>query len=292
MAGPAVAAGVVADLRVDEAGDHGDEAVDVALSARRRPPCSSVDRPRRAPASASAYDSGDGSKPGIGRWNSSSQRAGSSSAKSTNARMNIFSAARGSRGSFSASRRSSSWRLPSANIASYSACFESKYCVQRRLPDADLAGQRMQRDAGDAVVTGELPRGARRSTPPCASRRCATFVLSPIGTLPITDRKSSVAYASARARCAWIASSQAGGFSSCGLWAASGMTTSSESGDGVVEGIGAAGTEGCRSRRRARSSGRSPSHGGRRASTGTRELVAERVERLDVHVRELWRSRR
>ena len=128
MTGPAVAAGVVADLRVDEAGDHRDEAVDVALAIRRPAACSSVDRaaehrPRRARTTRATARS-----PGSWRWKSSSQRAGSSTAKSTKrAHERLHRGPRARRAARAASSRSSSCRLPSANIASYSACFESKY---------------------------------------------------------------------------------------------------------------------------------------------------------------------
>src|SRR5580658_2393776 len=77
--------------------------------------------------SASAYDSAEGVKPGMGRWNSSWYRSLSSLPNVANACSHCLSASRGSGESVMVPRRSRSCRLPSANIASYSASFESKY---------------------------------------------------------------------------------------------------------------------------------------------------------------------
>src|ERR1700722_7053860 len=77
--------------------------------------------------SASAYDSAEGVKPGMGRWNSSSYSSLSSLPNAANACSHCLSASRGSGENVTASRRSRSRRLPSANIASYSASLDSKY---------------------------------------------------------------------------------------------------------------------------------------------------------------------
>ena len=127
VAGPAVAAGVVADWASIEAGDHGDEAVDVALLGDAGL-VQQLDRRGPSASSASAYDSGDGSKPGTWRWNSSSQRAGSSTAKSTNAPMTLLQRGARVRGSVElrrAARAAAGCRRRTSRRTS--ACLESKY---------------------------------------------------------------------------------------------------------------------------------------------------------------------
>jgi len=69
MAEPAVAARIVAELSLGETGGHGDDAVDVVRPGHPAARISVTARPNTY--SASAYDSGEGVKPGMGRWNSS-----------------------------------------------------------------------------------------------------------------------------------------------------------------------------------------------------------------------------
>ena len=121
-----------------------------------------------------------------------------------NVRRNVFSAARGH---VAASPLEPLEQLPVAvgEHRVVQRVLRIEVLVQRRLAYPDLAGQRVERDAADAVLPSELPGCLRRSTPPWPLAAAATLAatvsrppaiaawsnfLSLIGTLPISDRKS------------------------------------------------------------------------------------------------------
>ena len=72
--------------------------------------------------------------------------------------MNFFRAARGSRGSLTASSRSQQLPVAVGEHGVVERQLRVEVGVERRLAHPDLTGQRMQRHPGDPVLPGQLPR--------------------------------------------------------------------------------------------------------------------------------------
>ena len=91
------------------------------------------------------------------RWNRSSDRAGSSSAKAVNVFRNFFNAARGIAGEGGGVEPFEQLSVAVGEHRVVQRMLRVEVLIQRRLAHPDLSGQIMQGQPGDALLASELP---------------------------------------------------------------------------------------------------------------------------------------
>ena len=134
--------------------------------ARGDQPCAAELEELRPP---DAYEAGDGSKPGIGRWNNSWWRTMSSVANCTNRCTISVAATPRIRAELSGGDQVEELLVPFGEHRVVEVVLRFEVGVERRLPELHHVGELTQRDPGEPVSVRQRPRRGQDLRPLCVT---------------------------------------------------------------------------------------------------------------------------